>query len=79
MLAAKYLDNKETALEAATTVKNILNKEDGLRKGDDIRNILEKEKNTNYFNIEIYKSFNYKHSPVSILSYRNISTYIQRP
>lgn len=42
MLAARYLDNKETALEAATTVKNILNKEDGLRKGDDIRNILEK-------------------------------------
>lgn len=42
MLAAKYLDNKETALEAATTVKNILNKEDGLRKGADIKKILEK-------------------------------------
>lgn len=42
MLAAKYLDNDETALEAATTVKNILNKEDDMRKGADMKKILEK-------------------------------------
>ena len=42
MLAARYLDNKETALAAAGTVKYIFSKEDGLRKGLTTKNILEK-------------------------------------
>lgn len=42
MLAARYLDNKETALSAASTVKYIFSKEDDLRKGLTTKNILEK-------------------------------------
>lgn len=42
MLAAKYLDKKETALQAANTAKYILAKEDNLRKGADARKVLEK-------------------------------------
>lgn len=42
MLAARYLDKKETALAAATTVKYIFSKEDDLRKGLTTKNILEK-------------------------------------
>jgi len=42
MLAAKYLDNKDTALAAANTVKYIFAKEDGLRKGLTAKHILEK-------------------------------------
>ena len=42
MLAARYLDNKETALAAAGTVKYIFSKEDALRRGLTTKNILEK-------------------------------------
>lgn len=42
MLAARYLDNNETAKAAATTVKYIFAKEEGLQKGLTAKNILEK-------------------------------------
>ncbi len=42
MLAARYLDNRETALTAANTVKYIFAKEEGLRKGAMVKGALEK-------------------------------------
>ncbi len=42
MLAARYLDNKATALAAASTVKYIISKEENLQQGTEIHNMLDK-------------------------------------